>query len=142
MKIDKILTPDVNSQVDIAVFTVKVSAGFPSPAEGYMEGHLDLNKHLIKHPAATFFVRVSGDSMVGAGINDGDMLIVDRSLDAKDGDVVLAVVNSEFTVKRIKKHKDDTYLVPENENYEPIKVTEEMNSEIWGVVTNSIHKVR
>ena len=120
MKIDKIITPNISSQVDIPVFTVSVSAGFPSPADGHMEGHLDLNNHLIKHPAATFFVRVSGDSMIGAGINDGDLIIVDRSLEAKDGDVVLAVVNSEFTVKRIKKRKGKMFLVPENENYEPI----------------------
>jgi len=142
MKVDEVLTPEISSQVDIPVFTVSVSAGFPSPADGHMEGRLDLNQHLIKHPAATFFVRVSGDSMIGAGINDGDLLIVDRSLEAKDGDVVLAVVNSEFTVKRIKKHKGEMFLVPENDKYNPIKVTEEMNSEIWGIVTNSIHKVR
>ena len=118
-----------------------VEAGFPSPAEDYIEGSLDLNKHLIKHPAATFFVRVSGDSMINAGIYPGDILIVDRSLEAIDKKIVIAVIDGELTVKRLKHRDNLLFLEPENEAYLPIKITKEMSFEVWGVVTNVIHKV-
>jgi len=120
---------------------VSVPAGFPSPAEDYIEGKLDLNKHLIKHPAATFFVRVTGDSMINAGIHPGDILIVDRSLDPADKKVVIAVVDGELTVKRIRMIQDKIVLMPENANYEPLRIKEEMSFEIWGVVTNVIHSL-
>ena len=119
-----------------------VSAGFPSPAEDYMEKTLDLNQHLIKHPSATFYVYAQGDSMVSAGIYDGDMLIVDRSLEAINDSIVVVIINGEFTVKSISKINDNLYLIPHNKNYQPIKITEEMDFEIWGVVTHSIHSVR
>ena len=103
-EIDKIYKPQLSEQ-DRPVFTARISAGFPFPAADYEEGKLDLNQHLIKNPPATFFVRVTGDSMVGAGIHHGDLLIVDRSLEPKDRSVVIAVVNGELTVKRIRIRK-------------------------------------
>jgi DNA polymerase V len=118
-----------------------VEAGFPSPAEDYVEGQLDLNKHLIKHPAATFFVRATGDSMIHAGIFPGDILIVDRSIEPVDKKVVIAVINGELTVKRFRKIDGKAFLVPENEKYRAIELTEETGGEIWGVVTNVIHSL-
>ena len=118
-----------------------ISAGFPSPAEDHMDSSLDLNQHLIKHPSATFYVYARGDSMVSAGISDGDMLIVDRSLEAKNDSIVVAIINGEFTVKGISKVNGHLYLMPHNTSYNPIKITEEMDFEIWGVVTHSIHSV-
>ena len=121
------------------LFACPVSAGFPSPAEDYLEGQLDLNQHLIKHPSATFFVRVTGDSMIGAGIHSGDILIVDRSLEAVSGKVVIAIVNGELLVKRLKIETEVIYLVAENNDYPVLMITEAMNFEVWGVVTNVIH---
>lgn len=118
---------------------VPVTAGFPSPAEDYIEGKLDLNKHLIKHPAATFFVRVAGDSMIDAGIHPGDILIVDRSLEPANKKVVIAIIDGELTVKRIRINKGRIYLIPENKKYKPIEIEKEMDFDIWGVVTNVIH---
>ena len=118
-----------------------VAAGFPSPAEDHMDSSLDLNQHLIKHPSATFYVYARGDSMVSAGISDGDMLIVDRSLEATNDSIVVAIINGEFTVKSISKVNEHLYLMPHNTSYNPIEITEEMDFEIWGVVTHSIHSV-
>jgi len=118
---------------------VPVSAGFPSPAEDYIEGDLDLNKHLVKHPAATFFVRVSGSSMIDAGIHDGDILIVDRSLEPVDRKVVITVVNGELSVRRIRVTRDRVVLVSENRDYNPLPVEKEMDFDVWGVVTSVIH---
>lgn len=118
-----------------------VAAGFPSPADDFLEEKLDLNEKLIKHPAATFFVRVSGNSMIKAGIHSGDMLIVDRSLDAKSGSVVVAVIDGEFTVKRISFKGERLYLMPENPRFKPIEIKPESNFQVWGIVTNVIHKV-
>ena len=121
------------------LFLVPVSAGFPSPAEDYIEGRLDLNQYLIKNPAATFFVKVSGSSMIDAGIHDGDILIVDRSLQAADKKVVIAVVNGELAVRRIRTEGGRLTLIAENRDYQPLRVEEEMGFEVWGVVTNVIH---
>ncbi len=118
-----------------------VVAGFPSPADDFLEEKLDLNEKLIRHPAATFFVRVAGNSMIKAGIHSGDMLIVDRSLEPKTGSVVVAVVNGEFTVKRISNQGDKLYLMPENPRFQPIQITDDSNFQVWGVVTNVIHTV-
>ena len=118
-----------------------VSAGFPSPADDYLEGTLDLNQYLIKHPAATFFVRVAGDSIIDAGIHDGDLLLVDRSLEAVDGRVVIAIINGELLVKRMRKVAEHLFLLPENQAYEPIEVREEMDFELWGVVAHVIHSL-
>ena len=121
------------------LFLIPVSAGFPSPADNYIENRLDLNKHLIRHPAATFFVKVKGDSMIEAGIHSGDILIVDRALEATDKKVVIAVIDGELTVKRIRITEGRIFLLPENRDYSPTEITDEVNFEIWGVVTNVIH---
>ncbi|MEM6614811.1 MAG: translesion error-prone DNA polymerase V autoproteolytic subunit [Cyanobacteria bacterium P01_C01_bin.72] len=118
-----------------------VSAGFPSPAEDYIEGKLDLNQHLIPHPLATFFVRVSGDSMIGAGIHSGDLLIVDRSLSAREGSVIIAVVNGELLVKRLHFDGQQPCLMAENPEYSAIEITEAMDFQVWGVVTSVIHSL-
>ena len=119
-----------------------IKAGFPSPAEDYQHDTLDFNRDLIKHPEATFYGRVDGDSMVDAGINDGDIAIIDRSLDARDGDVIVAFVNNEFTIKYLDlSHKDDGYieLRPANKKYDPIRIEDTDNFEVWGVVVWTVH---
>lgn len=119
-----------------------ISAGFPSPAEDYLESGIDLNKELIAHPSTTFFGRVKGDSMSGAGIFEGDILVIDKSLNAQDDDVAVCFVDGEFTLKRIKKEKDAVWLIPANEKYKPIKVTADNDFLIWGIVTSIIRKIR
>lgn len=123
----------------IPLYGCSVRAGFPSPADDYIEMHLDLNAHLIKHPAATFFVTASGDSMSGAGIASGDMLVVDRSLEATHGKIVIAAINGELTVKRLSRIGDKVQLLPENTHYKPIEITGDEELVIWGVVTHVIH---
>ncbi|MBG0791502.1 MAG: translesion error-prone DNA polymerase V autoproteolytic subunit [Desulfovibrionaceae bacterium] len=118
-----------------------VAAGFPSPAEEYREKTLDLNEHLVEHPEATFFVRVSGDSMIGAGIHDNDLLVVDRSRQPRSGNVVIALVDGEFTVKRLCRTATGLRLVPENPDYPPLEVTDETDFQVWGVVRHVVHKV-
>jgi DNA polymerase V len=119
-----------------------IKAGFPSPAEDYRHDSLDFNRDLIKHPEATFYGRVDGDSMVEAGINDGDIAIIDRSVEPEDGDVIVAFVNNEFTIKYLDlSHKADGYieLRPANANYKPIRIHDTDNFEVWGVVVWTIH---
>lgn len=123
------------------LFSCGVSAGFPSPADDYIEGQLDLNELLVKHPAATFFVRVTGDSMLGAGIHHEDILVVDRSLEAGHGNVVIAIVDGELTVKRLYRQNGQVRLLAENPDYPPIELTEETSCEIWGVVTSVVHNL-
>lgn len=118
-----------------------VSAGFPSPAENEIESELDLNELLIKHPSATFFLRVSGSSMIKAGIHHNDILVVDRSLEPVSGKVVIASINGELTVKRLVKTGSQVKLIAENDAYKPIDITGEEDFRIWGVVTNVIHSV-
>ncbi len=118
-----------------------IAAGFPSPADDYLERKLDLNEHLVQHPAATFFVRVSGDSMIGAGIHSGDLLVVDRALEPRDGSVVIAGIGGELTVKRLKKRGAALLLVPENADFSAIEVDSEEGVEIWGVATAVIHEL-
>ena len=139
--VEIIYQPDQTTECKRPIFLVPVSAGFPSPADDYIENQLDLNKHLIKHPAATFFVKVKGDSMIDAGIHSGDILIVDRSLDATDKKVVIAIIDGELTVKRIRMIGERVYLMPENDNFSSTEITESMDFTIWGVVTNVIHSV-
>ena len=127
-------------KTNLPYFDNFVPAGFPSPAADYGNQKLDLNEYLIPNPASTFLVRVEGESMIGAGIFPGDMLIVDRSKEVKDGLVVLAVINNEFTIKRYKKEGRKIFLIPENSEYTKIEVNEGMDFEVWGVVTNVIHK--
>ncbi|OHB58511.1 MAG: peptidase S24 [Planctomycetes bacterium RBG_13_44_8b] len=138
-KVKTVYKPDRSTKRLQPIFMAKVPAGFPSPAADYEEDKLDLNRHLIKNPPATFFVRVTGDSMVKAGIHDGDLLVVDRSIEPKDKNVVIAVVNGELTVKRIRIRKNKLTLEAENENYQSREINEEMEFEVWGVVTNVIH---
>jgi DNA polymerase V len=133
--------PATDKALELPLYTERVPAGFPSPAEDYIDKKLDLNEHLIKNPAATFFVKVSGHSMIGAGIYDGDILVVDRSVEAADKKIIIGVVNGEFTVKRIRKKAGKIWLLPENEKYEAIEVNEEMDFRIWGVVTYAIHRL-
>jgi DNA polymerase V len=140
-KVKTIHTPDLSAGHNQSLFEAMVPAGFPSPATDYQEDKLDLNNHLVQHPAATFFVRVAGDSMIGAGIHCGDLLIVDRSLEPKDKSVVIAVVDGEMTVKRIRIRGEKITLEPENENYCAWEITKDTQFEVWGVVTSVIHKL-
>jgi len=126
----------------LPIFLNEVPAGFPSPADDYLDDALDLNQLLVTHPAATFFVRVQGESMAEANIHSGDVLIVDRAVEAKNGCIAIAVLNGEFTVKRILKKGKQLFLTPENPKYPPIAITEDTDFQIWGVVTYVIHKAR
>jgi len=126
--------------VGAPLFLETVAAGFPSPAGDYIERRLDLNEYLIQHPSATFFVRVAGDSMTGAGIHDGDILIVDRSLEPASGSIVIAAVNGELTVKRLLKHDGRCVLQPENDDFACIEISED-DVHIWGVASCVIHRL-
>ena len=117
-----------------------VSAGFPSPAEDFLDNKIDLNKHLIKNEATTFIAVTDGYSMKGAGIGNKDLLIIDKSLEPKDGKIAVCVIDGEFVLKRLKVDKDGVWLMPENEKFKPLLVTEHNNFEIWGIVTYSIQK--
>jgi len=123
----------------LPLFGHKIVAGFPSPADDYVEDRIDLNQHLIRHKEATFFLRVQGDSMLGAGIHDGDLLVVDRALEPVDGKIVIAVLDGELTVKRLERRAGQVRLMPENVAFAPIVVNNEQSLVIWGVVTNVIH---
>ena len=131
---------DHRVKLKLPFFISYIKAGFPSPADDYIEKGLDLNELLVRHEAATYFVRASGDSMMGAGIHDGDILIVDRSLEPQKGDIVIAAVNGELTVKRFDRSGDAVYLHSANERYKPIRVLPEMEFAVWGVVTYVIHR--
>ncbi len=122
-------------------FEVGLPAGFPSPAEDYMERPLDLHELLVEHPTATFFVKVDGDSMIGAGMHTGDILVVDRSLPPQNGKVIVALLNGEFTVKRLKIENKQIYLAPENPRYPVITVGAESDFQVWGIVTYVIHRL-
>ena len=141
MKIIEIYKSDGATSQPLKLYLSRIRAGFPSPADDFIDKHLDLNEHLIKHPSSTFFVKVKGDSMLGAGINSGDILIVDRSLEPKDKRIVVAVVNGDFTVKRISKKGDRLSLMAENPKYPAIEIKDGMEFEIWGVVIHVIHSV-
>lgn len=126
------------ASLPLPLYTSRIAAGFPSPADDHLEAPLNLNEHLVKHPAATFVVRVDGDSMTGAGIYNGDLLVVDRSLEAKSGSIVVAVVNGELTVKRLWMRNRRIRLVPENPAYEPIEIGDFSELVVWGVVAHVI----
>ena len=121
-------------------FIDSVSAGFPSPATDYMENKLDLNEYLVRHPAATFIVKANGSSMSGARITSGDLLIVDRSISPRNGNIVIASVFGDLTVKKLLKKNQSFFLISANDEYPSIEVKEEMECFIWGVVTYVIHK--
>lgn len=141
VKILEIFSPKIGAKYELPMFLEAISAGFPSPADDYLESKLDLNDYLIKNPSATFFLRVAGDSMINVGIHSGDILIVDRSLVPKHGSIVIAVINGELTVKRLQQNNNKYFLYAENNKYEPIEITKEMAFEVWGVVTNVIHSL-
>lgn len=130
-----------SSRLSIPFFLEHVSAGFPSPAEDYVEKTLDLNELCIKHPAATFFVRVKGESMIEAGIFPGDVLVVDRSLVASHGDIIIASLESEMTVKQLHLRPEPVRLLPRNAAYQPIMIEEGMTLEVFGVVTNVVRSL-
>ncbi len=125
----------------LTFYAARAEAGFPSPADDYIEGQLDLNEHLISNPPATFFVRVSGNSMINAGIHDGDLLVVDRSVEPRSGSIVIAVVHGETTVKRIGLDGDRLLLMPENESYQPLEINREVGLQVWGVCRYVIHRL-
>ncbi|MEW6737300.1 MAG: translesion error-prone DNA polymerase V autoproteolytic subunit [Acidobacteriota bacterium] len=126
---------------DLPFYEHFVFAGFPSAASDYFKQKLDLNQHLIKHPESTYFVRVHGDSMEGAGIHSGDILIVDRALEPADNNVIVACIGGDLIVKRLRIIEGRYFLFSENENYLPIEITPDIDFDIFGVVLHAIHKV-
>jgi len=124
------------SRYNLTIGDSVIPAGFPSPSDDFHET-FDIVSHIVKHPTATFFMRVAGDSMIGAGIFDGDLLVVDRSIEAESGDVVVAILNGEFTIKRFRRKGTNIELVPENPKCRKITLNEEMDFRIWGVVTGT-----
>ncbi|MAR99785.1 MAG: peptidase S24 [Nitrosomonadales bacterium] len=124
------------------LFEYKVPAGFPSPADDYKEKKLDLNEYLIKQKEATFFVRIKGDSMIDAGIHDNDIVVVDKSQTASTGDIILASIDGDFTVKLLSRNKSKYRLLAANEKYKPIEINESMQFEVWGVVTGAVRKFK
>lgn len=138
MKESKPLQP--LSTILMPLYSNLISAGFPSPADDELEKELDLHEFLVQHPAATFFLRVKGNSMINAGIFDGDILIVDRALEAKEGSIVVATVDGEFVVKRLRRNGRKIWLYPENPKYKPLQVFAD-RFEVWGVVTYVLHRV-
>jgi len=135
-------TPDFTTQLELPLAGTAIAAGFPSPAEEYLDLALDLNKELVKHPAATFYARVKGDSMVDAGIQDGDLLVIDKALESKEGSIAVCFIDGEFTVKRLAVREEGVYLMPANAEFKPIRITEENEFLVWGMVAYVIHKPR
>lgn len=133
-----IYSAETDSVLELPYIEGGISAGFPSPALDFIDLSIDLNKHLIKHPSATFYGRVKGLSLKNAGITDGDLLIIDKSLEPVNGKIAVCYIDGEFTAKRIQISKDEILLIPENEDYKPIKITEENDFIIWGIVTHVI----
>lgn len=137
----KIYCPDTEAEAELPMSEAGVSTGFPSPADDFMSLKLDLNRELIKNPSATFYARVSGVSMIDEGINDGDLLVIDRSVEPYDGCLAVAYIDGEFTLKRFRGMGDHALLVPANKNYKPIKITADNDFMILGVVRYVIKKV-
>ena len=135
------LKPEKGNKLGQWLVEQGISAGFPSPAEDFKEIRISLDRELVKNKEATFYARVSGDSMVGAGLDDGDLLVIDRSKNPESGKIAICLVDGEFTVKRIKKDKNKLYLMPENKKYKPIELKEENELIIWGVVEYVIKKI-
>ena len=132
--------PDYSTELSLPFVDAGIKAGFPSPADDFIEMSIDLNKHLIKHKDTTFFATVKGHSMKNAGIYDGDLLIIDKSLEPQNDKIAICQIDGEFTVKRIKIEQNVVWLIAENEDFEPIKVTPDNELIIWGMVTASIKK--
>ncbi len=134
-------TPEFTQNPGAPFYNTGISAGFPSPADDFKQERLSLDDMLVKNKLATFYARVSGQSMIGAGLNDNDLLVIDRSLEPEHNKIAVCFLDGEFTVKRLRVEKDGVWLQPENANYKPIKITEENQFIIWGIVTNVIKKL-
>lgn len=138
----EIYTPDLSSHLALPYADEGIQAGFPSPAQDYISESIDLNRELIRHPASTFYGRVSGDSMIGDGIEPGDILVIDRSIEPSDGDLAVCSLDGDFTLKRIALSDGNVRLIPSNEAFDPILVTQDSQFEVWGVVTYTIKQHR
>ena len=137
--VESIFQTEHHTKYRVPLYLNPIAAGFPSPTEDYIEGKIDLNRHLVKHPESTFLVRVTGESMQNAGIHSHDLLVVDQAIEPTSGKIIIAVINGELTVKRLRKHRNKLWLMPENPDYQPIEIDENIDFHIWGVVTNVIH---
>lgn len=140
MRLEQIYGVDLGRSRGFPLFLSAVAAGFPSPADDFLDGQIDLNQYLVQNAPATFFVRVSGESMTGAGIFPGDLLVVDRSKEAQDGDVVIAAVEGELLVKRLQVRSGGVFLLSENDGYAPLEVASPRDLVVWGVVQYVLHK--
>ena len=136
-----IFSANTDSELELPYISSGISAGFPSPALDFIDLSIDLNRHLIKNPSSTFYGRVKGDSMKDAGIHDGDLLVIDKSLEAADDKIAVCYIDGEFTLKRIRFEKNACWLIPANDSYQAIKVTEDNDFMIWGIVTHVIKKM-
>ena len=137
----EIFSAETGTELNLPFVKSGISAGFPSPADDFLDLSIDLNKEYVKNPSATFYGRVKGNSMIDAGLNDGDLLIIDKSMEPQNGKIAVCFIDGEFTVKRIQIKKKELYLVAENKNYEPIKITADNDFLIWGIVTTVIKSV-
>lgn len=142
MKTIEIHSIDISTSLSLYYADEGIRAGFPSPAQDYMEQAIDLNKEIVKHPASTFYGRVVGDSMRDENIEEGDILVIDKSLELMDDDLAVCFIDGEFTVKRVRLESDAAWLVPANPDYPPIKVTKDNDFIVWGIVTYTIKKNR
>lgn len=133
--------PDLENPIELPFISAGIKAGFPSPAADFDESKISLDAVLVKNREATFYAKASGTSMIGAGIDDGDILVIDRSLEPRNNKVAVCFLDGEFTVKRIKVAKEKVYLMPENKDFEPIVITEENQLIIWGIVTYIVKKM-
>lgn len=133
---------DLSKELALTFADGGIRAGFPSPAQDYMCESIDLNRELVRHPATTFYARAVGDSMKGCGIDDGDLLVIDKSIEPREGDIVVAFIDGEFTLKKVKLEPNGSclWLMPANEDYPPIKVTEDNHFIVWGVLTYNIKR--
>ena len=133
--------PNLDESHSIPLTSNNISAGFPSPADDFKEIRISLDKEIVKNEEATFYARVDGESMLGAGLNDGDLIVIDRSEEPKNGSIAVCFLDGEFTVKRLKLKNKEIYLMPENSKYSPIKIDEGNELSIWGVVTYVVKKM-
>lgn len=132
---------EADSKLGLPYAGIQITAGFPSPAADYLEPSLDLNRLVTKHPGSTFYARVKGTSMIDAGVDDGDLLVIDKSLPYRNDALAVCFVNGEFTLKKIRQKQDRIILMPANRDYQPIEVSKEMEFIVWGIVTYIVKKV-
>ncbi|MDJ0626306.1 MAG: translesion error-prone DNA polymerase V autoproteolytic subunit [Candidatus Caenarcaniphilales bacterium] len=138
--VNEIIGFEQNSDLEIPLFESKIAAGFPTPTDDFVDRKIDLNRHIVQNPQDTYFVRVGGDSMINAGIYDGDILVVDRKVVVREGKIVIADLDGELTVKRLNRINGKLHLVAENPDYPPISISPECSFQVWGVVTYVIHQ--